>query len=128
MQKRRVLLALCGATMMFCFAFTQPARAALVVDPSGDVFNTGTIDIVGVTTTVSAGSVQFMINFASAVSAPSAFAANSVLGFVDLDTDQNSATGGTAPWGGPVTGGNNWINFFIPPNPGTPSIPGPLIT
>ena len=51
-----------------------------------------------------------------------------MFGYIDIDTDQNSATGGFAPWGGPVTGGNSWINYFILPNAGTPSIPGPLIS
>jgi hypothetical protein len=71
--------------------------------------------------------LTFTLTFASAVAAPSAFAPNSLIGFLDIDADQNAATGGDAPWGGPVTGGNNWINNFIPPNPGTPTIPGPFI-
>jgi hypothetical protein len=126
MQKLNAFLALCGA-ILISFVAVQPARAGFVVDPSGDVFNSGAIDIVGIDTTLSSGSVQFVINFASVVSAPSASATNGLFGFIDLDTDQNSTTGGIAPWGAPLVGGNNWINYFVPPNSGPPPVPGPLI-
>jgi hypothetical protein len=67
--------------------------------------------------------VYFEVNFSGAISPPSAFAANSVVGFLDLDTDKNAATGGDAPWGGPVPGGHSWINFFVAAG----SVPGPPI-
>ena len=101
------------------------ATAVPIVDPTGDTFNTGTIDITSTNAALSGSNIVFTVTFAGNISAASAFAANSVVGFIDIDTDRNSATGGTAPWGVAVIGGNSWINFFIPPNPGTPSIPGP---
>jgi hypothetical protein len=88
-----------------------PAQAGLIPDPTGDTFNTGTIDITGTEINVAGGTVTVTLKFAAAVAAPSAFAPNSVSGFIDLDT--NSGPGGTAPWGGAVPGGNNWINFGI---------------
>jgi hypothetical protein len=121
------LAGLAGAVVLALFATSPSVRADTVLDPTGDTINAGTIDIVGLTTVLSGGSIQFTMQFAGAIAAPSALAPNSVVGFLDLDTDQNAATAGTAPWGGPVTGGSNWINFFVPPNPGTPSIPGPLV-
>lgn len=102
-----------------------PARAGLIADPTGDTFNTGTIDLTGSEVRIAFPTTTITMTFASSVAAPSAFAANSLVGFIDLDT--NPGSGGDAPWGGPVTGGNNWLNFFIPPNPGTPSVPGPTV-
>ncbi len=100
-----------------------PARAGLVPDPTGDTFNTGTIDITGTEINVVGGTVNVTLKFAAAVAAPSAFAPNSVVGFIDLDT--NSGPGGTAPWGGPVAGGNNWINAFV--NDPSSGVPGPTV-
>jgi hypothetical protein len=73
------------------------------------------------------GQTRFQIDFMADISPPSAFASNSLLGFIDIDSDRNPSTGGSAPWGSPLVGGNSWINYFIAPNPGTPSIPGPTI-
>ena len=112
--------------VVFCVAAIHSAQASIVVDPTGDTFNTGTIDITGTNVTLGSPTITINMTFASAVAAPSAFAPNSLLGFIDLDTA--AGPGGTAPWGGPVTGGNNWINFFIPPNPGTPTVPGPTVS
>lgn len=118
-----------AAAVFLAAAAALPAAAAPVVafDPTGDTFNTGTIDITSTSVNATPVTTTFTLTFAGAVAAPSAFAPNSVLGFIDIDTDQKASTGGTAPWGGPVVGGNSWINFFIPPNPGTPSIPGPTV-
>lgn len=122
-MQRHPINAFCGAILTLLTVFAPDARALTVADPIGDTFNGGVpIDISGVTTTLSPGLLQFMINFAGNVAAPSTSVANSVFGFVDLDTDQNPSTGGSAPWGGPVSGGNNWINFFIPS-----SVPGPRV-
>jgi hypothetical protein len=101
------------------------------VDPTGDTFGVG-VPQLDITTYAGdglgkPGHVVFTVNFAGPISPASAFAANSVVGFIDLDTDRNPATGGNAPWGGNLTGGNNWINFFVPPNPGAPAVPLPLI-
>jgi PEP-CTERM motif len=103
------------------------ASAAVNVDPTGDTFAAGP-DITTITTTISSGNLVFVIDFLAPISAPSAGVfPNSVVGYIDLDTDQNAATGGSGPFFGPVLGGNSWINVFIPPNPGLPSIPGPLV-
>jgi hypothetical protein len=75
------------------------------------------------------GQTTFIVNFDGAILPASAFAARSVVGYIDLDTDKGATPGGFAPWGQPLVGGfNNWINYFHPPNPGTPNgDPGPLI-
>lgn len=99
--------------------------ASPIIDPTGDTFYTGTIDITSTEVILGSPTITINMTFAAAIAPPSAFAANSVVGFIDLDTAPGP--GGTVPWGGPVVGGNNWINFFIPPNSGTPSVPGPLV-
>ena len=103
----------------------MPAQAGIIADPTGDTFNTGTIDLTGSEFGIGFPTSTITLTFASAVVAPSAFAPNSLTGYIDIDSTPSAS--GTAPWGGPVTGGNNWINFFVPPNPGTPSIPGPTV-
>jgi hypothetical protein len=120
------LCALALAILISSLVISEKAAAAPVLDPVADTFNTGTIDIVSYELLLSP-SFTLNIGFNSAIAAPSTFAPNSVLGFVDLDTDANAATGGTMPFGGAVTGGNSWLNFFIPPNPGTPTVPGPTV-
>jgi hypothetical protein len=96
-----------------------------IIDPTGDTFGAGPVrpDITMVTGNLVGGGVQFTVTYAGAISPASSFAANSVVGYIDLDTDQNAATGGTAPFGGPVAGGNSWINYLI----GQGSVPGPTI-
>src|SRR5262245_4311289 len=103
--------------LVFSIVPLVPARADLIFDPTGDTFNTGTIDITSINFVLASPTTKITMTFASSVAAPSAFAPNSVVGFIDLDTA--SGSGGSAPWGGPLVGGNNWVNFFIPPNPGT---------
>lgn len=106
--------------------FLAAGRAtAGYIDLTGDTFGTGSVkpDITTYMADKSvAGQVTFTVNFAGPISAPSLFAPNSLWGYIDIDTDQNAGTGGSAPWGGPVPGGNNWINFFIPAG-----VPGPTI-
>jgi PEP-CTERM motif len=89
------------------------ALAAVFVLPVSAAQADFTIVSLGGSTTVSPGNVVFAVNFAGPIAPPSAFAANSVVGYIDLDIDGNAATGGSAPWGGPVAGGNSWINFFV---------------
>ena len=87
-------------------SFSGTAFAAVSVpDPAGDTFGSGSvqIDIVSVTTQVVAGSLDFNIVFAGAVSPPSSSLSNSVVGFLDLDTDQNPATGVSTRFGAPPT-------------------------
>jgi len=102
-----------------------PSWASPILDPVGDTFNSGTIDIIGTELLLGFPDSRITIQFAAPIAPPSAGAPNSVVGFIDLDTAPGP--GGTFPWFGPVTGGNNWINFFVLPNPGTPSIPGPFV-
>ena len=125
----RLAMRLCASVIALSIGLVLSplARAAVVADPTGDTFNTGTIDLAGIGVTPGLPTATFTLTFASAVAAPSAFAPNSLLGFLSIDADQNVATGGSAPWGGPVTGGNNWINFFIEHNPGTPTVRGPFV-
>lgn len=122
---RRLLTAL---TLTLLGTSFQNANAQ-TPDPTGDTFGSGPVqlDIISTSANLVGSSIQFRVDFGGPIAPASAFAPNSVVGFIDIDTDQNAATGGTAPWGGPVTGGNSWINFFTSPNPGTPSTPGPLV-
>lgn len=99
-----VVLALAALGFVPC-----PARGApiLFIDPTGDTFAPGP-DITSYgAARMSTGDVVFTVNFAGPISPPSAFAANSVAGFIDIDADQNPATG-AAPQ----------LNRFIPPVPG----------
>ena len=91
-----------------------PVRAAFITDPTGDTFFTGTIDVVGTEVILSPTTTTIRFRFASEIAAPSASAPNSVIGFIDLDTAPGSV--GNVPWG-PLVGGNNWVNAFLPPNP-----------
>ncbi len=98
----------------------------MISDPVGDTF--GVPPLLDITSfngdpTAVPGAMVFNVNFAGAIAPPSAFAPNSVTGFIDLDTDRNPATGGSAPFGGPVPGGNSWINYFIQQG----AVPGPTI-
>jgi hypothetical protein len=121
--------ALLGALLALAPLAVRPAGAQ-ALDPVGDTFGTGPVqlDISSTSAVLMGSSIEFHVTYTGPIAPPSAFAPNSVVGFIDIDTDQNGATGGTAPWGGPLTGGNNWINSFIPPNPGSPAIPGPLVS
>ncbi len=116
----RFIWAACLA-LVFAAMSGVEGRAAFITDPTGDTFNTGTIDITGTQVVLGSPTTTISIRFAGVVAAPSTFAANSVLGYVDLDT--LPGPGGTAPWGGPVSGGNNWINYGIT-NFG---VPGPTV-
>ena len=76
--------------------FTPDARAdALVIDPVGDTFGVGPIqhDITSVNATATSTSLTFVVTFAGQVFAPSAANLRSVGGFIDIDADQNAATG-----------------------------------
>lgn len=100
------------------------SRADPYLDPLGDTFGGGPVqlDISSIDVTRIGDDFQLDVNFTGPIAPPSAFAPNSVVGLLDLDTDLNPATGGDAPWGGPVPGGNSWINFFVDVG----LIPGPL--
>lgn len=112
-----------------CLLLASPeARAGILhTDPVVDTFGLGPdfIDLIGIETAFDASGGIYRISamFNGSVSAASAFAADSVIGFIDIDADQNAATGGDAPWGGPVPGGNSWINFFVDSD----LVPGPPV-
>ncbi len=89
-------------------ALSRVASAAVSVsvpDPAGDTLGVLPIqhDILSVTSTVNPTNLVFDVSFAGAIAPPSAFSPSSVVGFLDLDIDQNSATGVNARFGAPPT-------------------------
>ena len=121
---RLVGVVVCISAMLF---FSKSSSAGFT-DPSGDTFGTGPvqIDITSYDATYSRGNTTFTIGFAGAISAASAFAANSLYGFIDLDLDRNATTGGFAAFPGVTSnlpGGNNWINYYASQG----VVPGPTI-
>jgi len=110
---RLVGLVVCASISLVGFT---SARAAFT-DPTGDTFGTGPtrIDITSYDAVYSGGNTTFTINFAGPITAASAFAGNSLYGFIDLDLDRNAGTGGFASFPGVtgnLAGGNNWINYY----------------
>ncbi len=110
---RFVILALCVSSSL---GLATSANAAFT-DPSGDTFGTGPVqvDITSYDAIYSGGNTTFTIGFAGPISAASAFAANSLYGFIDLDLDRNASTGGFAAFPGAtgnIAGGSNWINYY----------------
>lgn len=84
--------------LLVALAYCLPSEAradALVIDPVGDTYGTGAVqlDITSVSAIYSNTSITFTINFSGPVFAASAFNARSVYGFIDIDVDQNPATG-----------------------------------
>lgn len=85
------------------------AAAGFIVDPSGDTFGFGPVqlDIMGYGVDANTpGKLHFHVDFYGAIAPGSAFAPNSVIGFIDLDTDADATTGATP-----------WINQFSPGPP-----------
>jgi hypothetical protein len=120
---------MCGIVVSIVAA--SPASAGLLVDPTGDTFDPlhvgaplQDITTYGAFTDVATGMTRFIVNFNNHIDPASAFVADSLVGYIDIDTDKNPATGGNAPWGKDLVGGNDWINYFTAPNPGVPAIPG----
>jgi hypothetical protein len=109
-MKRTLLLVGCALTGLLLFGST--ATAAPMISSYDGYYDPST------------GNFTFTVNFAGPVSPASAHNANSVYGFLDLDTDQNAATGGSKSFpNNPIPGGNNWINSNIKAG----RIPGPTI-
>lgn len=85
----------------------SPAIAGPILDPVGDPTPGGTtpgLDIINSPGFVTGpGGFTLTVNFLGSISAPSAFAPDSVAGFIDLDLDGNPATGATP-----------WTSFFVP--------------
>ena len=71
---------------------TSPATAS---DPVGDTFGTGSpqLDITSLSAIFGGGFLEISATFATPISAPNSDAANAVVGFIDIDTDQNGNTG-----------------------------------
>lgn len=95
--------ALLTALLLLC---SSVVRAAISIpDPAGDTFGSGPIqhDILSVTSTINPTNVVFDVSFAGPIAPASAFSAGSLVGFLDLDIDQSSATGASARLGAPAT-------------------------
>jgi hypothetical protein len=65
-------------------------------DPVGDTFGSPSIshDISRIDSQVSSESLTFSVGFYNVVRPPSAFSPESVVGFIDIDVDQDPSTGG----------------------------------
>jgi MYXO-CTERM domain-containing protein len=86
------------------------AHAAPIIDPVGDTFGAGPvqIDITSIDAISSSTSLTFLVNFAGTISPASSGLVNSLSGFIDIDADRNAATGG---------GGSNQGTFGLAPAP-----------
>jgi hypothetical protein len=87
-------------------SFGGTAFAAVAIpDPADDTFGVGLIqhDILSVTSTINPTNVVFGVSFAGAIAPASASLPSSLVGFLDLDIDQNSATGVSTRFGAPPT-------------------------
>ncbi len=105
------LLAASFVACLFCFTATTVKADPVFFDPTGDTFGVGPVqlDITSANGTVAGSNLTFTVTFATQIAPPSALAPNSVVGFIDLDTDQN-----------PLTGGPSFESIFGPP-------PAPLL-
>jgi len=109
----RYLCLLLLAGFILCTSST--ARAAVIIDAAGDTFGTGVHDIASVSTEVAGTDLIVTASFFNTISPGSAFAPDSVYGFIDLDTDQNAATGNISTldiFGFGVPGGLG-VEFYI---------------
>ena len=81
--------------VILCLSSSTIAHADPVVDPTGDTFGTRAVqlDITSINATFSGSDITFFVFFASPVAAPSAGVPNSVIGFIDIDTDREVDTG-----------------------------------
>jgi MYXO-CTERM domain-containing protein len=101
----RPSVSLFGCAITALLLGQAPARAEILYpDPTGDTFGTSSLklDITAIGSTLTATTLSFRVVFASPIAPPSAFATNSAVGFVDIDTDQNPGTAG--PGGHPSFG------------------------
>jgi hypothetical protein len=92
---RKALLA--SFTFILCWFGSHAIVQAdpVFVDPVGDTFGVGPVqlDISSINGTVSGSSLTFGVTFVSAIAPPSSSLSNSVVGFIDIDADQNRFTG-----------------------------------
>lgn len=103
-MNRTIPLSLCAGILVLLCA----SLALGDLDPLGDTFGTGAvqIDILSAEAVFDSTNLHLALLFADAISAPSLGADNSVIGFIDLDTDQDAATGVTS-----------WQELFAPDPP-----------
>ena len=102
-----------GACMLLsiarpCYAFENSSvifqglslfdTAAEPEDPLGDTFGSPNTahDISNFEAVISPTLVTFVVDFYDPIAAPSVFSPNSVVGFIDIDLDQNASTGAIA--------------------------------
>ncbi len=80
---------------------------ASTADPESDTFGSGAtqIDINGFSADFDDTELMIALTFAGAISAPDSGQANAVVGYVDIDADQNGLTG-NGPWTDFLTGSN----------------------
>src|SRR5262245_16339008 len=94
----KLLLAL-PALVLFLFA--EEARASpIVIDPAGDTFALGYPDIISIQATFDNGLLTLVVDFADTIAplsslTPFPIPTNTILPIIDIDTDQNPATGFT---------------------------------
>jgi hypothetical protein len=71
-------------------------RAESYLDPTADTFGSGTrLDVTSVVGNATPTGLNLTVNFATPILPPSSSAANSVAGIIDIDLDNNAATGST---------------------------------
>jgi hypothetical protein len=96
MQPFRILSGPFALTFVLTFAAATDCwgRPAFE-DPAADTFGAPDVahDIARIDTLVSSFGVTFLVDFYGSIAPASAFATNSVVGFVDIDIDQNPLTG-----------------------------------
>ncbi len=73
--------------------FTTVTASAMVADGTGDTFGANPFQPDVTTFSAQQGSITVVIQFSAAIARASANAANSVGGYLDIDADQNAATG-----------------------------------
>src|SRR5262245_20317264 len=95
MPNLRKLLLTSFAVCLFCLSGSAVKADPVFFDPTGDTFGVGPVkpDITSANGTIVGSNLIFRLTFAATIAAPSALASNSVIGFIDIDTDQNRFTG-----------------------------------
>lgn len=85
-------------TLLIGFIATPSLANGAFNDPSGDTFGSPNTphDIAILDARVSPTSVTFVVDFYNEITPPSAFSAISVVGFIDIDLDQDPTTGAVA--------------------------------
>lgn len=80
--------------LLLGFIYTGEVRAD-TIDPVGDTFGTGTVqhDITSINATFNSSSIIFTVDFAGNILPASGGSARSIVGYIDIDTDQNASTG-----------------------------------